>query len=101
MNIQNTLNQLNSEMSCGDITLLDTNDETFKQIGMDGDPEPTDVVIYYDYDFDDNTEDQYWVFDHALPTIATYMESRGYEEVYDNDGSGGGLVYGAIVYRKK
>lgn len=63
-----------------------------------------DVCVYYDYCLDDMPEEDYndwesW-FDQMLKRIDLIMYSIGYSYVDENDGSGGGLIYGARVYRK-
>jgi hypothetical protein len=66
-----------------------------------------DVCIYYDYctdelpdeNFDEWQEwyDSLFLSEYSLDYL---MSEFGYKQIYEQDGSGGGLWYGGLVYRK-
>lgn len=68
-----------------------------------------DVCIYYDYCTDDAGRiecDEFceWVFGYdraqMMGLIGEFMADQGYKQIDDNDGSGNGLYYGSIQFRK-
>jgi hypothetical protein len=70
-----------------------------------------DVCLYYDYCTDDCDRDEEsafceWAFGSdvhdfgVLGVIDQFMANQGYKEVDTVDGSGGGLHYGIVQYRK-
>ncbi len=74
--------------------------------GVD-DTTPDDIAIYWDFCTDELSNDQTdklieWLFDSdtGLNLLMEVMTSWGYKMIGDHDGSGGGLYYGALVYRK-
>lgn len=100
------LNFINKFPQLGGISVLDHESAE----GCHEDVRVGDVCIYYDYCTDDvrNTkeEDQFceWVFNYErtgmLGLIREFMADQGYEEIDEHDGSGNGLYYGSIQYRK-
>lgn len=71
-----------------------------------GELRPDDVVIYCDF-MDDNCEsddqrDQLvtWYCDELTSELIALMGRFGYAFSADSDGSGGGLYYGAMLFRK-
>ena len=100
--LQKLLDSLNKVWNCGDFSILNhTDDET----GFD--LERNDIVIYYDYCSDglsDGDKDRLveWLYDDpngGLTRVKTFLAQHGYQEIADNDGSGGGLYYGATQFR--
>lgn len=82
-----------------------------KEEAMDNFPEyqEGDVAFYYNYNDDELREVQAYdkqnilidyLYDEAWLTISEYMQDKGYEEVENIDGSGNGLYYGMVVFRK-
>lgn len=97
-------NPVDEEGGLGNFSLLDDAHEHYENL-QDG-----DICVYYDYCDDDlrGTDDRTevnalndWLYDVAWPTVHKYMRDNEYEEVYENDGSGNGLMYGMVVFRKK
>ena len=77
--------------------------------GDDVDLDPSDIVIYYDYNNEECTEEEAdalfeWLFGHEkqtiLETIELYMRHYGYKLFDEQDGSGNGLYYGTLHFRK-
>lgn len=70
------------------------------------DPSKGDLIIGYDYSDDecvDKTEANRlsdWIYNFAWPTLNRCLAENGCKEVYDCDGSGGGLYYGLTVFKK-
>ena len=65
-----------------------------------------DLVVYYDF-MDDECESQDevdnlagWYHDELPQQLVVLLDRFGYRFLSDMDGSGGGLYYGAIVFRK-
>ncbi len=88
----------------GSISVLDSGDHG--DAGIEG-TTPDDIIIYYDYCTDDLSSDETdrlieWLFDSSsgLRRFTQALANLGYNEFGDNDGSGGGLYYGCIAFRK-
>jgi hypothetical protein len=105
MDLQTVIDALNNEWTCGEICLMSYPESV--DTGID-DVQPTDIMVYYDYCADDlsSTDENKlseWLYstpNGGLDAIGKYLASQGYEVVGENDGSGGGLYYGAINFRK-
>ena len=102
MSTEEFLQFINKYPELGDITVLDLTEaaDTFSDL------QPDDIVIYHDYCTDDIRrsvqEDVFydWLM-RIFDTIDEFMADRGYTiKADEQDGSGGGLWYGAVVYRK-
>jgi hypothetical protein len=86
----------------GSFSVLDFDDavDTFPDL------RPDDVVIYHDYCTDDirhSKKEEVFIgwLDATLYVVDSFMTGQGYTVKIDQlDGSGGGLWYGATVYRK-
>lgn len=102
--IQEILNSMvNRYPECGGI---EAHDPLSQEYGFDVAPQPTDVVIFVDFD-DDNVESEgernalaEWYNDTLHTNIERQMRMFGYQAIAGNDGSGGGLYYGATLFRK-
>lgn len=105
MDLKTVIDTLNQQWDCGSFNIM-THTEAL-DCGLD-DLEPTDIVIYYDYCSDELSDDDTnklseWLYDDyngGWGAIHAYLASQGYGPVNDNDGSGGGLYYGAANFRK-
>ena len=64
--------------------------DTLSRSGLNGTYEGSEEQIWYD-----------WVDKEFFAYINGHMEKLGYERVDDIDGSGGGLVYGCIHFKRK
>jgi hypothetical protein len=67
--------------------------------------QPSDVVIFYDYCTDeasDQLTDEFieWLWKYSYAGLDKIMASLGYTMIGENDGSGNGLYYGTLHYRK-
>lgn len=87
----------------GSISLL-SEDNLDKVAALDdGDVQAGDIGIYMDYATDGlDPQQSSELFDWYNKTwgqIDQAMDDAGYSKVGENDGSGGGLLYGAAVYR--
>lgn len=105
MSTQEFLTFINKYPQFGSIEIL--NDEQLESSEIDH--MPGDVVIFYDYCTDEATREEShelceWLFGHhdrgILDIIHDFMVKDGYSEIDENDGSGGGLYYGTVHYRK-
>jgi hypothetical protein len=85
----------------GTISLLD--EDGIDASGAVESTDPSDIGIYMDYATDGlNPQQSSELFDWYNTTwslIDQVMDDAGYTKVGENDGSGGGLLYGAAVYR--
>lgn len=101
MDIAQMLELLNVWDKFGSVTILDGEDR--KGCGYD-DLRDGDIVVFYDWVEDDMTPEEEDRFEAWLDTYFTCMGKvlfdNGYHEVHHNDGSGNGLTYGCVVYRK-
>lgn len=91
-------NFINKFPDLGDITVLDHSEAS----GSLDDLQPDDLVVYYDFctdDLDNTDEFNYWI-NNSLELITDYMTDIGYEMAAELDGSGGGLHYGVLQFRK-
>lgn len=101
MYITDFMDVINNENKTGSISMVGDIDEcSFSEPHL-----PTDVAIFYDYCTDDMDELAWeawnnW-YQHMFTRLHDVMDVNGYEAIDDNDGSGGGLYYGAILYRSK
>jgi len=74
--------------------------------GFDVQVHPDDVVIYTDFTdeslTDDDSINQFaeWYNNTLHYNIEKQMRMFGYQAIAGNDGSGGGLYYGAILFRR-
>ena len=74
------------------------------------DLESTDIVIYYDYVTDDCDKTECDAFHDwlegnnstpgLLDMLTSFMSDNGYDLLDEHDGSGNGLIYGTMQYRK-
>lgn len=86
---------------------INTESDIGIRVGFD-ECKPTDLVIEYSYDNDHLSNDESdelidWLYgdeDGGWRVLKKWMSDNGYHEVYDNDGSGNGLYYGVVVFRK-
>ena len=101
------LNFVNKYPQLGDITVMEHEDVS----GSVDDLRVGDVCLFYDYctddlNIDESNEFHNWAWgkdvndDGVLGVIDEFMANQGYKEVDTVDGSGGGLCYGIIQYRK-
>ena len=95
------LKMVNKFSDLGDISVLD--EETIS--GCHDCSEPGDVALYYDFCTDEATPEQAnefsrWVFDELQEQLIIFMASQGFKFIEDNDGSGNGLYYGSLLFRK-
>lgn len=101
MYITDFMDVINNENKTGSISMVGDIDEcSFSEPHL-----PTDIAIFYDYCTDDMDESTWeawnnW-YQHMFTRLHDVMDVNGYEAIDDNDGSGGGLYYGAILYRSK
>ena len=102
------LNFINKYPQLGGITVMNHED----CVGSVDNLRIDDVCLYYDYCTDDLDIDESNAFcnwawgnnvndDGVLGVIDQFMANQGYKEVDTIDGSGGGLHYGIIQYRKR
>ena len=114
--VRTFLNQLNSEpeaLGAGrfqlaeDVYEAENGDSIISTISkhIDVEVEDSDIVIDYDFCGDDLSQEDdetlsFWLNDGAINSLDVFLANHGFEEVYDLDGSGDGLYYGARVYRK-
>lgn len=101
MYITDFMDVINNENKTGSISFLeDFSDAAFSKPHL-----PTDVAIFYDYCTDDMDESDWDEWDnwyqHMFTRLHDVMDVNGYEAIDETDGSGGGLYYGAILYRSK
>ena len=85
----------------GNTTVLPHDDCGFEE---DHDLTATDIVVYYDYvtdDCDKTERDKFgdWLTD-LLSGTTKFMEYSGYKLIDENDGSGNGMHYGILQFRK-
>ena len=100
------LNEWNEWNEYGNFSLLSYEDALGSVPPEELALQPDDIAIYYDYCDDELSEGDKdrlsgWLYDDAWPLIHKYMEVNKYVEVFENDGSGSGLYYGMVVFRKK
>ena len=88
----------------GSISLL--SEDNLDNIGAldDGDDvQAGDIGIYMDYATDgldpQKSEELFDWYNKTWSMIDQAMDDAGYSKVGENDGSGGGLLYGAAIYR--
>lgn len=101
MYITDFMDVINNENKTGSISMVGDIDECAFTV-----PHlPTDVAIFYDYCTDEIADSAFDSWDewyqHMFTRLHNVMDVNGYEAIDDNDGSGGGLYYGAILYRSK
>lgn len=101
VSIPEFLNHTNLFPNLGDTTVLDHDEAK----GSVDDLQEDDVVIYYDYctDYIAETEAikfRHWHFEEQTTLINNFMTDLGYELINELDGSGDGLYYGILQYRK-
>ena len=101
MQIQDFMDIINNESTTGSVGFHAELDEC----GFSEPYLPTDIAIFYDYCTDDMDEPTWDAWDnwyqHMLARLADFMDANGWEAIDENDGSGGGLYYGAILYRQR
>jgi hypothetical protein len=97
------LNQLiNRYPEHGSIEALDPLNQDY---GFDVQVKPDDIVIFCDFNDDaidaedGRNELAEWYYDVVHQNIDKQMRILGYQAIADNDGSGGGLYYGATLFR--
>lgn len=97
------LDQLNIYPTLGSITAFVDADVNF---GFE-EILPDDVVIYTDFTDDDLGNDtdavnefHTWYNDTLMNQLIAHMDKLGYTFLEDSDGSGGGLYYGGMLFRK-
>lgn len=104
--IQVIMNNLNAHPQRGRIYVMDP---TVDDIGLEN-VLPGDVVIAPDFDDDELraagdtdgvNELAEWYNSTLYIQIDRVMSSLGYDMIHENDGSGGGLYYGIVQYRKR
>jgi hypothetical protein len=104
--IQVIMNDLNAHPQRGRIHVMDP---LADEMGLDS-VLPGDVVIAPDFDDDELcaagdtdgvNELAEWYNGTLYIQIDRVMNSLGYEMIHENDGSGGGLYYGIVQYRKR
>jgi len=104
MSIQNLLNTLNVWQPHGTIELITEPDD---REGFNcPDLKDSDVLVYFNYMDDDMSDDERevfgeWYYDELPNKLNDEMNKLGYFFHYDTDGSGGGLHYGGMLFRKK
>jgi len=104
--LKNVLNELNGVWDCGKFEILDS--EEIEGCGFECSEEIGDIGIGYDYfseelNDDDKNKLQTWLYDDVNGghmKLKSFLMKHGYESVDVNDGSGGGLYYGAELFRK-
>ena len=108
MNTQEFLRFINKFPHLGDITVMDHDDVE----GNVQDLRVGDVCLFYDYCTDDCSKAELnefyeWMSPNdyrnklsVFDIINQFMDEQGYEEIETVDGSGNGLHYGVIQYRK-
>lgn len=98
--LENVLNILNRYAKAGNLSIVD--EESFNDIpGYT----PGDVGVYADYDdhllaAGDVDAFSSWYLDELPKQLDRVMKALGYRLVHENDGSGNGLWYCLMVYRK-
>ena len=102
MDINTLLNELNVFSQIGSVSLVE--DENRNNCGFD-DVKDGDLMVYYDWMDDGLSEDdvkkfQEWYYDEFFTNLSTEMSKLGYSEVDEVCGSGGGLYYGVVLFRK-
>lgn len=83
---------------------IDVLDPAFDDCGLE--LLPDDVAIAPDFmdddcvDSDERNQLAEWYYDTLYTQIHQYMTQLGYALIHEADGSGGGLYYGLVQYRK-
>lgn len=101
MYITDFMDVVNNETKTGSISFVTDIDEcSFSEPHL-----PTDVAIFYDYCTDEIADSAFdswneWYM-NMFDRLYQVMDVNGYKHVDENDGSGGGLYYGAILFRAK
>jgi hypothetical protein len=98
------LDQLNSYPTLGNTNVFVNSGQEF---GFESEVLPDDVVIYNDFMDDDLRGDIdavnkfcTWYNETLVSQLVDHMAKLDYVLVEDCDGSGGGLHYGAMLFRK-
>lgn len=105
--INKFLNHFNKFPQFGGSSVLAHEDCGFDE---DRDLKSDDIVVYYDYCTDDCTDSKEvdafaeWIFGHShkefIGCLTMYMRHHGYKLFDEQDGSGNGLYYGIMHFRK-
>lgn len=103
-NIQTIMSKIvNRYPELGNIEVMGPLDQDY---GFDVQVDPDDVVIFADFTDESLTDDDSinefaeWYYDRLFEQISQQMRMLGYQAIAENDGSGGGLYYGATLYRR-
>ena len=104
------LNHYNYYPKLGNLSVI-THDEA--SLGDEADLAPSDIVVYYDFSDEElwgkkEESDKFvsWMLgdncktNGVLEAIEIYMKHYGYNLFYEQDGSGNGLYYGILQFRK-
>lgn len=99
------LELINTYTNLGNITVLDLEQARSSH----ADVRDTDICIFYDFSTDEASDDEQerfvaWLWGqdgNIINQITQYMKYSGYYMIEDVDGSGGGLYYGSLQFRKK
>lgn len=101
MKITEFMDVVNSETTTGSISFL----QDLDQGGFSQPFSSTDIGIFYDYCTDEIADSAFDSWDewymNMFDRLYQVMDLNGYKHVDENDGSGGGLYYGAILFRVK
>jgi hypothetical protein len=98
------LDKLNAYPTLGNSSVFVNSGQEF---GFEVEVLPDDVTIYNDFCDDDLRGDddavnkfRTWYTETLYDQLVEYMAKLGYTFIDENDGSGGGLHYGAMLFRK-